>query len=343
MDLRHGTNPHQHPATATPLGRPSIRVVHGEPSLINILDVVGAWQLVREADATLGRPAATSFKHVSPAGAAVAGPTEDVAKLYGLGSTVGELTSAYVRARDADPKSSYGDIAAVSRPVDAELADLLRRVVSDGIVAPGYEPGVVATLAAKKGGRFLVVEADPEFVAPELEVREVYGLRLIQPRDSAPLTLAGHDLPPNVVDDLLLGLITVRHTQSNSVAYVRDGVILGIGAGQQSRIDCTRLAGAKTDLWWQRRDVEVPTTGSIQERISYQLSNAPEGPVQPLDGVSFASDGALPFVDNVEEARLHGVRYIAEPGGSSRSADVRAACDRYKISLIQTGLRLFRH
>ncbi|GAA2542618.1 hypothetical protein GCM10010435_08030 [Winogradskya consettensis] len=326
MELRYGLNPHQEPSTATPIdpARVPFRFVHGNPSYINVLDAAAAWQLVKEAANALGRPAAASFKHVSPAGAATAGPIDTVmAATHGLDpAATGAVTSAYVRARDADPKSSYGDFIAVSEPVDAELADLLRRVVSDGIVAPGYEPGVMATLSRKKGGRFLVVQADPDFQPPQTETREVYGLSLTQPRDDLPLTrdlVSDPRLPAGAVDDLLLGLIVVKHTQSNSVAYLRDGMTLGIGAGQQSRVDCTQVAGAKVDTWWRRRDPGV------------------------LDGVAFVSDGALPFADNVEEAARHGVRYIAEPGGSIRSADVLAECQRTGITLVRTGVRLFRH
>ena len=291
MQLRYGINPHQTPAFCTPLdpSRPPLRVLHGSPSYINVLDAVTAWQLVREAAATFGRPAATSLKHVSPAGAA-------------LGETV---TDAYARARSADPKSSYGDFVAVSGPVDEPLAALLKGVVSDGIIAPGYEPGVLSTLAAKKRGTYLVLEVDPGFEPPAVESREIFGLRLTEPRDALPLT---REMFP--CDDLLFGMIVLRYTQSNSVAYLRDGLTLGIGAGQQSRIDCTRLAGEKT---------------------------AGRGPI------AFVSDGALPFVDNVEEAYRHGVRYIAEPGGSIRSGEVRAACERLGITLVQTGVRLFRH
>jgi phosphoribosylaminoimidazolecarboxamide formyltransferase/IMP cyclohydrolase len=297
MQLRYGMNPHQTPAFCTPLDpeRPPLRVLHGSPSYINVLDAVTAWQLVRQAGQTFGRPAAASVKHVSPAGAA-------------LGDTVAH---AYARARSADPKSSYGDFVAVSEPVDGPLAELLRGVVSDGIIAPGYESGVMATLAAKKGGRYLVLEVDPSFEPPAVESREIFGLRLTEPRDALPLTRELFPgLPAAAVDDLLFGMIVLRYTQSNSVAYLRDGLTLGVGAGQQSRIDCTRLAGVKA---------------------------SGRGPV------AFVSDGALPFVDNVEEAHRHGVRYIAEPGGSIRSGEVRAACERLGITLVQTGVRLFRH
>ncbi|MEV0570746.1 phosphoribosylaminoimidazolecarboxamide formyltransferase [Dactylosporangium sp. NPDC050588] len=358
MDLRYGMNPHQRPASMAALdpGRPPLRFLHGVPSFVNVLDAAGAWQLVREAAAALGGPVAASFKHVSPAGAATAGPLDRVmAATYRLNpATTGRLTSAYVRARDADPKSSYGDFVAVSEPVDAELADLLRRVVSDGIVAPGFEDGVVAALAAKKGGRFLVVEADPAFRPPSVEHREVYGMRLTQPRDDAPLTrdLLGEGLPPAAADDLLLGLVTVRYTQSNSVAYVRDGMVLGVGAGQQSRVDCTRLAGAKADTWWLRRHPALPTgdQDKVQDRVAEQLRRVElldatdrEAWLAGRDGIAFVSDGALPFADNVEHAARHGVRYIAEPGDSIRSTDVSAECDRRSITLVRTGIRLFCH
>lgn len=365
MQLRYGMNPHQQPATATAIdpAREPIRVLQGVPSYINLLDAVSAWQLVREAAATLGRPVAASFKHVSPAGAATTGAIDAVmAETYRLvPEAVGEVTSAYVRARDADPKSSYGDLVAVSGPVDEELTDLLMRVVSDGIVAPGYEPGTMARLSTKKRGRFLVIEADPAFQPPQQETCEIYGLRFSQPRDDLPLSrelLAQQQLPDTAVDDLLLGLIITRYTQSNSVAYLRDGMALGIGAGQQSRVDCTRLAGAKVDTWWLRRHPQVaalamdPCT-TIQNRIHRHIQAIDDLAVldspsrghwlRQLDQVAFVSDGALPFVDNIEQAQRHGVRYIAEPGNSIRSPEIRTECQRRGITLVQTGQRLFRH
>jgi phosphoribosylaminoimidazolecarboxamide formyltransferase/IMP cyclohydrolase len=345
MRLRHGMNPHQTPATWEPVeaGAAPLRVISGLPSYVNLLDAIGGWQLVREAALALDRPSAASFKHVSPAGAAVAGPIDPaMAAAYRLDSSgVGALTSAYVRARDADPKSSYGDVVAVSHPVDLELAEFLHGVVSDGIIAPGFEPGVVAALAAKKSGRFLILEADPSFTPPPVEVREVYGLRLTQPLDAGLPALSG---------DLLLGAIVTRYTQSNSVVYVRDGMALGVGAGQQSRIDCTALAGAKVDTWWLRRhpSVPVPSSDRLHDRVNAQLAAAaavpdPDSWLGRLDGVAFVSDGALPFVDNVVEARRHGVSSIAEPGGAARSAEIVAECRRLGISLVQTGCRLFRH
>ena len=354
VKLRYGMNPHQTPATLVPVepGSAPVRVVSGSPSYINVLDAVGAWQLVREAARALGRPAAASFKHVSPAGAAVAGPIDrPMASAYGLDPAhVGELTSAYARARDADPKSSYGDFVAVSHPVDAELADLLRGVVSDGIVAPGFEPGVAAALATKKSGRFLVLEADPEFTPPPVEVREVFGLRLTQPVDAEPPVIEAPGLPPAARTDLILGSVIARYTQSNSVVYLRGGMALGVGAGQQSRIDCTALAGAKVDTWWLRRHpaLDLASGGRAQDRVTAQLAAVREVPepaawLARLDGVALVSDGALPFVDNVAEARRHGVRYLAEPGGSPRSPEIRAEARRLGIHLVPTGRRLFRH
>jgi phosphoribosylaminoimidazolecarboxamide formyltransferase / IMP cyclohydrolase len=317
--VRYGMNPHQ-AAVMAPVDRAPFAVISGEPSYINVLDALTGWQLVREAAKAFGVPAAASYKHVSPAGAA-------------LGETV---TEAYARARDADPKSSYGDFVAVSHPVDAELAAVLKRVVSDGIIAPGYDDGVVEILAAKKRGTYLVLQADPDFEPPAEELREIYGMRLTQQRDDLPLTreLLAEAVPHDAVSndavsndavsnvaarDLLLGLIVARYAQSNTVVMVKDGMAIGIGAGQQSRVDCTRLAGEKAALWWSRRSTE------------------------PLTGVSMVSDGALPFADNVEEAHRYGVTHIAEPGGSIRSAEVAAACAEYGISWTATGVRLFRH
>ena len=385
MDLRYGINPQQQAAQAAPVdpGRWPVRVLHGSPSYINMLDALNGWQLVLEAGRALKRPAAASFKHVSPAGAAVAGPVDEVtAGLHGIDRAgVGAVTSAYLRARDADPKSSYGDFAAVSHPVDPELAELLTTVVCDGIIAPGYAPGTVATLSRKKNGRFLVIEADETFVPPQHEVREVFGLRLTQQHDATPLSGSLLDgvvcglLPATAAEDLLLGLAVLRHTQSNSVCYLRGGTTLGIGAGQQSRVDCTRLAGAKTDTWWLRRHPAVRALGfrpeiRRQDRINWQIRFI-EGDLTPdertrladalsvptpeltdgqrrewlsgLSGVGFVSDGALPFRDNVDHAHRHGVGYIAEPGGSIRSTDIEDACREHGITLTRTGLRLFHH
>lgn len=371
MQLRYGMNPHQ-AARAVPTGAWPIRVLRGQPSAINLLDALNGWQLVREAAEALGQPAAASFKHLSPAGVAVTGPLDEVMEeLYGVSG----LTSAYLRARDADPKSSYGDLAALSHPVDEELADVLAGLVCDGVVAPGYAPGTVARLGAKKGGRFLVLKADPDFTPPPVETREVFGLRLTQDRDSVRLSpdLLGADVPEAAARDLVLGLVVARYTQSNSVCYVRDGMTLGIGAGQQSRVDCTRLAGAKVDTWWLRRHPAVRALAfkpgvrrqdAINWRVRFvegdltadertRLAEVLVEPAAPLtaeqrdawrlSGVAFVSDGALPFRDNVDHAHRRGVEWIAEPGGSVRSAEVEEACSEHGITLLRTGLRLFHH
>jgi AICAR transformylase/IMP cyclohydrolase PurH len=385
MRLRYGMNPQQATACATPVlpDNCPVQVVHGQPSLINLLDALNAWQLVREAGLLLGRPAAASFKHTSPAGVALAGPVDEAtAAHYGTGGDgISGVASAYLRARDADPKSSYGDFAAVSRPVDADLARLLAGVVCDGIIAPGYDPGTVAALSRKKNGGFLILEADETFTPPSRESREVFGVRLTQDRDEVPLSadllqvVTGPPLTETAVSDLLLGMAVLRYTQSNSVCYVRDGVTLGIGAGQQSRVDCTRLAGAKTATWWLRRHPAIrslPFAPGLtrQDKVNWQvrliegdltphecsgLTQALTGPAAELSpdqraewsaqltGVAFASDGYLPFRDNVDHARRHGVTCIAEPGGSVRSDEVAVACAEYGITLARTGLRLFHH
>jgi AICAR transformylase/IMP cyclohydrolase PurH len=378
MQLRYGINPHQAARiVAADTGSP-VRVRHGQPSYINLLDALGGWQLVREASAAVGLPAAASVKHVSPAGAAVAGALDEVtAETWGLDAAAGPLTSAYARARDADPKSSFGDMIAVSAPVDAELADLVRRVVADGIVAPGFAPGVAVALAAKKGGTFLVLEADPAWIPPRAERRDVFGLTIEQDADLAPITaelLGGSvELPAPVVRDALLGLVAARYTQSNSVTLVRHGVTVGIGAGQQSRVDCVRLAAGKASAWWLRRHPHVRALAQVpgmsrQDRLNWQLRLADgdmtagqlaefgrlfpgHDPVLDraerdswagmLSDVTLVSDGFLPFRDNIDHASRAGVRHVVEPGGSSRSAEVAAACAEHGMTLSRTGLRLF--
>ena len=381
MDMRYGVNPHQKARVGE--GSPApIKLLNGSPSYINLLDALNAWPLVREAHAALGAPVAASFKHVSPAGVAVAGsPDETMREVWGLGDgRIGPLTSAYVRARDADPKCSFGDMIAVSEPVDLELAGFLARVISDGIVAPGFEEGALEILSRKKKGAFLVFEADPDFQPPKWERRSVYGMVLEQEQDALPITsdclqmAEGPQLGPQAVNDALLGMITVRYTQSNSVAYIRDGMTLGIGAGQQSRVDCTKLAGAKAANWWMRRNPSVrglglPEEMSRQDKLNWQIRFA-EGDMAPgeweafrevagdtepvtagaraawgeqLDGVTLASDGFIPFRDNIDYASRYGVRYVVEPGGSLRTPEVAAACREHGMALAHTGIRLFHH
>jgi phosphoribosylaminoimidazolecarboxamide formyltransferase/IMP cyclohydrolase len=349
MHLRYGMNPHQ---SATVSGSAPFTVLHGSPSYINVLDALNAWQLVREAGRAFGVPAATSFKHVSPAGAALAGPLDETIRTTYAVDAVSPITSAYLRARDADPKSSYGDFVAVSDPVDRDLATVLKRLTCDGVIAPGYDEGVVGALSAKKRGTFLILEADPGFEPPAEEVRELYGLRLTQQRDVFPLdrSLLLPSLPDDAARDLLLGLIVLRYTQSNSIAFLKDGMAIGIGAGQQSRIDCTRLAGQKADTWWLRRAVATRPDLPLSARINHQLAEVDRLSAADratwlarLTEVSMTSDGAIPFADNIEEAHRHGVRHLAEPGGSIRSPEVTKACADLGITLSHTGIRLFHH
>ena len=385
MRLKYGCNPHQEYAAAEGLdgdGGP-VELLNGTPSIINVLDALNAWQLVREVRAALGLPAAASFKHVSPAGAAVATPLDpELAQAYEVaGRELTPAALAYVRARGADPKSSFGDIVALSDPVDQETADFLKGVVSDGIIAPDYESSARKTLSAKKGGSFLVLRADAGYEPPEREAREVFGMRIEQDRNNRPFTLADLDrvvcgrLDDDARRDLILGLITCKYTQSNSVGYAVGGQMIGIGAGQQSRIDCTKLAGAKADLWQLGRHPKVlglrfARGVKRQERINWRvrytegdllpseeaaLREALVGPFEPLadeekrawlaqvDGVSLVSDAFIPFRDNIDHAQRHGVRFIAQPGGSVRDAEIEAACDEYGIALAYTNVRAFHH
>ena len=381
VKLRYGCNPHQ--GNASVGDTDAVRVLAGAPSMINMLDALNAWQLVRELRAALDLPAAASFKHVSPAGAAVAVELgDDLRRAYEIGKReLSPLATAYVRARGADPKSSFGDFVALSDPVDNATADYLKGVVSDGVIAPGFEQDALATLAAKKGGSFLVIEANPDYAPPGRETREVFGVPLTQERNNRPVTVRDladvvcGELTGEAKCDLMLALTTLKYTQSNSVGYALGGQMIGIGAGQQSRVDCTRLAGAKADTWHMGLHPRVLGLAfrpgvRRQERINYRVrfidgdmtegeqaafNAALEEPAPPLsdderrdwlaelDGVSLASDGFLPFRDNVDHAARHGVRFIAQPGGSARDAEVQEACRAHGIAMAHTGLRLFHH
>ena len=385
MRLKYGCNPHQKYAAAEALeaAAGAVELLNGTPSLINLLDALNAWQLVREARDALGLPAAASFKHVSPAGAALAVPLEpELAEAYEVaGRALTPAALAYVRARGADPKCSFGDIVALSDPVDPETADFLKGVVSDGIIAPGYDAGALETLSAKKGGGFVVLRGDPDYRPPEREARELYGLRLEQDRNNRPFTPADLEqvvcgsLDDDARRDLVLGLVTLKYTQSNSVGYAVGGQMIGIGAGQQSRVDCTKLAGAKADVWQLRRHPKVlglrfARGTKQQERINWRvryiegdlvpselqaLGDALVGPFDPLtpeekrawlervEGVSLVSDGFIPFRDNIDHAQRHGVRFIAQPGGSARDAEIEAACREHGITMVHTGVRAFHH
>lgn len=385
MQLKYGCNPHQVHADAVPIDPATlpIELLNGKPSMINYLDAVNAWQLVRELRIALELPAAASFKHCSPAGAAVAVKLDpDLARAYEVtGRNLTPLACAYVRARGADPKSSFGDFVALSDPVDLETATFLKGVVSDGVVAPGYDPEALEVLRAKKGGGFIVLRGDGDFVPPERESREVFGLRLTQDRNNRAITIDDVADPvcgvftPAARRDMVLGLISLKYTQSNSVGYALDGQMIGIAAGQQSRVDCTKLAGQKADTWHLGRhprvlDLAFKPGVKRQQRINWRirylegdltpfeevgLREALEGSLVPLsdaakrdwihklDGVSLVSDGFIPFRDNIDHASKHGVKFIAQPGGSTRDADIESACKDYGIAMVHTGLRLFHH
>jgi phosphoribosylaminoimidazolecarboxamide formyltransferase/IMP cyclohydrolase len=385
MRFKYGCNPHQAFAEVTPVGPGElpIEVLNGSPGFINFLDAVNAWQLVSEAREALGLPAAASFKHVSPAGAAVATElSEDLQRCYEVDQeALSPVATAYARARGADPKCSFGDFVAVSDPLDVSTARYLKSLVSDGVIAPAYEPEALQILKQKKKGSFIVLEVDPEFTPPLRESRELFGMRLEQDRNAVKLgekqlekVLCG-SLTPGARRDLVLGLITLKYTQSNSVGYSLDGQMIGIGAGQQSRVDCTKLAGSKADVWHLRRHPKVMGLRfkkgvGAQDRINFRVryiegdlvpseraafEAALDQPLEPLTtdekaawlerltGVSLTSDGFIPFRDNVDHAVRHGVGYIAQPGGSTRDDECTDACREYGITMVHTGVRLFHH
>lgn len=383
-ELRYGINPHQrfHAAEALHGGAP-VRVLNGKTSFINWLDALNAWQLAREARAATGLPAAASFKHVSPAGAALAVPlSPGLARSYEAeGLDLSPAATAYVRARGADPKCSFGDFAALSEELDLETARVLRGVISDGVIAPGFAPGALEILKQKKRGAFIVMQADADFEPPERESREVFGMRLVQdrnariPAESDLSQVVCGALSPEAKRDLLLGLAAIKFTQSNSMGFVLGGQTIGIGAGQQSRVDCTRLAAGKADLWRLRSHPKVlglrfRSEVKRQERINWRvrylegdldsgearaLAAALEEPAEPLgleerrawlareEGIALVSDAFIPFRDNIDLAARHGVRFVAEHGGSARSGEIESACREHGIALVRTGLRLFHH
>jgi phosphoribosylaminoimidazolecarboxamide formyltransferase/IMP cyclohydrolase len=367
MKLKYGCNPHQTEAEARFLDEKNspFEVLNGKVGYINLLDALNAWQLVDEAKKSLGMVCATSFKHVSPAGAALGIPMSDeLKKCYGFpGEDLSPAACAYLRARGADPSSSFGDFIAISDTVDLDTANILSKVVSDGIIAPNYEPEALEKLKAKKKGGFIVLKANTEYQPAETESRELYGLQLTQTRSD------------EVKRDLILGLITLKYTQSNSVGYVKDGQMIGIGAGQQSRVDCTKLAGRKVDTWYLRQHPKVlgltfkegiKRQDAINWRLRYvegdltaqeqkMLNDALEAPADALETeekkawlstlneVAFVSDAFIPFRDNIDHAIRHGVKYIAHTGGSLRDDLVNEAADEYGMVMVHTGLRLFHH
>ncbi|MBV9852174.1 MAG: phosphoribosylaminoimidazolecarboxamide formyltransferase [Armatimonadetes bacterium] len=386
LSLRYGTNPHQTPARVfIEPGQLPIQVLGGAPGYINLLDALNGWQLVRELKRATGLPAATSFKHVSPAGAAVAVPLDEtLRRAYFIGEQeLSPLAAAYARARGADRVASFGDFVALSDTVDVPTAQVLRREVSDGIIAPGYDPEALAVLAKKHGGKYIILQVDAAYEPPAIERREVFGITFEQRRNDASIgpdilrdrVTADTSLTPDAERDMMVALITLKYTQSNSVGLARDGQMIGIGAGQQSRILCTRLACSKADHWHLRQHpsvldlpfAEKPPRPERDNAIDLYLGDQPSPDEEAawlksfrrlpqrlsaeeksawregLHGVTLGSDGFIPFRDNIDRAAQSGVAYVVQPGHSLRDPDVIAACNEYGMVMAFTGLRLFHH
>ena len=389
LELKYGCNPNQKPSRIFMKNGSDlpITVLSGKPGYINLLDAFNAWQLVKELKEATGLPAAASFKHVSPAGAAVGLPLSDTdRKIYFVkpDAELSPIACAYIRARGADRLCSFGDWAALSDTCDAATAAYLKNEVSDGVIAPGYTPEALEILSAKKGGKYNVVSIDPGYRPDPVERKDVYGITFEQGRNELKidrdmltnLVTKNKELPESAKIDLMVALITLKYTQSNSVCYVKDGQAIGVGAGQQSRIHCTRLAGSKADTWYLRQCPKVlglqfvkgikrpDRDNAIEIYISDEYEDIlAEGTWQqyfavkpePLTreekkawlatqtGVSLGSDAFVPFGDNVERARKSGVCYIAQPGGSVRDDNVIETADKYNIAMCFTGARLFHH
>ncbi|XP_050296212.1 bifunctional purine biosynthesis protein ATIC [Anthonomus grandis grandis] len=389
LTLRYGMNPHQKPAQIfTTLPKLPLDVLNGSPGFINLCDALNGWQLVKELKNALGLPAATSFKHVSPAGAAVGTQlTQEEAKLCMVDDLLEILTpiaSAYAKARGSDRMSSFGDFVALSDVCDEVTAKIISREVSDGIIAPGYTPEALGLLAKKKNGAYCVLQIDPSYEPDHMERKVLFGLTLEQKRNDAVIdaglfkniVTSNKNLPEEAVRDLIVATIALKYTQSNSVCYAKDGQTIGIGAGQQSRIHCTRLAGEKADNWWLRRHPKVLAMkfkkGVKRAEISNAIDNYVNGTVgKDMDlqvfnsmfddvpaalteaekrdwlnrnaGVALASDAFFPFRDNIDRARLSGVSYVGSPAGSKNDDEVVQACNEHKIVMAHTNLRLFHH
>ena len=388
MELKYGCNPNQKPARVFMKDGQDLpfTVLNGRPGYINLLDAFNSWQLVRELREATGLPAAASFKHVSPAGAAVAVPlSETLKKMYFVeGIELTPMATAYIRARGADRMSSYGDFAALSDECDAATARFLAREVSDGVIAPSYSAEALEILKTKRKGNYLVIQMNPNYKAPELETKEVFGVTFEQKRNDIKITEELFNNIPtknkNITDeakrDLLIALITLKYTQSNSVCYAKDGQAIGIGAGQQSRVHCTRLAGNKADIWHLRQapqvlnlpfkpDVRRPDRdNAIDVYISDEYMDLLGGddwkrvftekpPVftkeekdawlAQVKGVALGSDAFFPFGDNIERAHKSGVEFVAQSGGSIRDDNVIETCDKYNMAMAFVGIRLFLH
>ena len=389
LELKYGCNPNQKPSRIyMEEGELPIKVLNGKPGYINFLDAFNGWQLVKELKKATGLPAATSFKHVSPAGAAVGLPMSDVEKkIYWVDDMDMEFTplaNAYARARGADRMSSFGDFISLSDVCDVATAKIIKREVSDGVIAPGYEPEALEILKTKKKGNYNVIEIDENYVPKELERKEVFGITFEQGRNElkidenffSDIVTENKEIPESAKIDLAISMITLKYTQSNSVCYAKGGQAIGIGAGQQSRIHCTRLAGSKADNWWLRQSPQVlglqfvdgigraDRDNSIDLYIGEDYMDVladgvwekifkvkPEvftreekrAWLDQLEDVALGSDAFFPFGDNIERAHKSGVKYVAEPGGSIRDDNVIETCNKYGMAMAFTGIRLFHH
>ena len=388
LELKYGCNPNQKPSRIfVKNGDLPIEVLSGRPGYINFMDAFNGWQLVKELKEATGLPAAASFKHVSPAGAAVGLPLDEtLRKIYWV-DDMGELSplaSAYARARGADRMSSFGDFISLSDVCDADTARIIKREVSDGVIAPGYEPEALEILKSKKNGNYNVIAIDPAYRPEPIERKQVYGIVFEQGRNElkidddffSNIVTENKEIPDHAKRDLAISMITLKYTQSNSVCYVKDGQAIGIGAGQQSRIHCTRLAGQKADNWWLRqcpkvlalsfkegikradRDnaidlyigeeyMDVLADGTWEniftEKPKVFTREEKRAWLDKLTGVALGSDAFFPFGDNIERAHKSGVTYIAEPGGSIRDDNVIDTCNKYNMAMAFTGIRLFHH
>ena len=389
LELKYGCNPNQKPARVFMKdgGDLPFTVLNGKPGYINLLDAFNSFQLVRELKEATGLPAAASFKHVSPAGAALGLPLDEVDKqIYFVepDEALSPIACAYIRARGADRLCSYGDWAALSDECDAATAEYLKGEVSDGIIAPGYEPEALEILKSKRKGSYNIVEIDPDYIPEEIERKQVYGITFEQGRNNFKIDEAllsnvvteNKNIPESAKRDLIISLITLKYTQSNSVCYAYDGQAIGVGAGQQSRVHCTRLAGSKADTWFLRQcdkvlslpfrdDIKRPDRDNIidgyinrneedvcadgvwqkyfTERPAPLTDEDIREYLSGISGVSLGSDAFFPFSDNIERARKSGVTYIAEPGGSIRDDLVIDCCNKYGMAMAFTGMRLFHH
>ena len=387
MELKYGCNPNQKPSKIfVENGELPIEILNGRPGYINLLDAFNGWQLVCELKKATGLPAATSFKHVSPAGAAVGLPLDEtLQKIYFVDDLeLSPLACAYARARGADRMSSYGDFIALSDCCDVPTAQMIQREVSDGVIAPGYTPAALEILKSKRKGTYNIIQIDPDYVPEPIEHKQVFGVTFEQGRNNLEINSAllsnvvteNKNIPENAMRDMLISLITLKYTQSNSVCYVKDGQAIGIGAGQQSRIHCTRLAGNKADIWWLRQSPQVlglqfvdgirraDRDNAIDVYISDEYMDVlADGAWENIfkvkpdvftkeeqkawlaknTNVTLGSDAFFPFGDNVERAHKSGVAYIAQPGGSIRDDHVIETCNKYNIAMAFTGIRLFHH